>query len=396
MRTNNQRHRAEVITVSLLLVFLTGCGSAKPAPAIIIGDIAPRSGAQRDLGLHAEEAIRLALEEAKGSDGVLSGRTVEVRYADSEATPDATQADTTQSVAVRLLKVNHAVALIGSDDPASAERLCRIGQQYQVPVIVPVWLPASALGSYGFALASTPAEQGKALAEFATTHLKPTRIAVLVDSRSAGNIARAGAFVDAVGKAATVRREEFSSDEQMNDAVRSSLTAEPPAIFFAGNPVDVEKLGTEIRKGKKQGGVPILYAGEESYRLANIADRLAGTEVYWTTPFLAENALPAAKDFIKKYQEQYKRLPDAEAAFAYDAVRMLLEAIRQARTARPERVHDELTKLKDFSSLTGPVSFDSNQVARRPAVVVTRQNQQWKWFPASSAQAAEKGEPKSP
>lgn len=391
MQISKQRSRTTFCIVALVLVFQTGCGNSRPAPAITIGDIAPRSGPQRDRGLHAEDAIRLALDEAKGPEGVVAGRAVEVRHADSEGNPE-----TAQNVAVRLLSVNHAVALIGSDDPASADKLCRIGQQYKVPVIVPVWLPASSLGPYGFAFTPMPAEQGKALAEFASAQLKPNRIAVLVDSRSAGNVARAAAFVESVGKAATIRREEFASDEQLKGLVKTLLADEPQAICFAGNADDLEKPWAEKGRAILPSTVPILYAGEETYRLANLADRFAGNDLYWTTPFLAEQAPATAKNFIQKYQEQYKRLPDAEAAFAYDAVRLLLEAMRQAKTSRPDRIRDELAKLKDFASLTGPISFDANQVARRPVLVVTRQNQQWKWFPATPPTPAEKSEPKAP
>lgn len=385
-----ERNRVAIGAALLLLAFLTGCGSPRPVPAITIGNIAPRTGPQRELGLHAEEAIRLAIDEVKAPDSVLPGRTVEVRHADSEGNPE-----TAQTVAVRLLSINRAVALIGSDDPASADRLCKIAQQYKVPVIVPVWLPSPTLGSYGFALAPTPAEQGKALAEFAAAQLKPNRIAVLVDSRSPANVARAASFIETVGKGATIRRDEFTTDEQLKGLVKSSLGAEPQAICFAGNADDLEKLWAG-EGAKSPSTVPILYAGDDNSRLTSLSDRQSGTSIYWTTPFLAEEAPATAKGFIQKYQEQYKRPPDAEAAFAYDAVRLLLEAMRQAKTARPDRVRDELAKIKDFPSLTGPISFDSSQIARRPVLVVTRQNQQWKAFRPSQPPAADKAEPKAP
>jgi branched-chain amino acid transport system substrate-binding protein len=377
-----------LLGLGVLFLGLAGCGGTRSAPPIVIGHAAPRTGPQRELGLHAEEAIRLAIEDVKAGEPLLPGRAVEVRHADSEGS-----AETAQNIAVRLVSVNHAVALIGSADPGAAERLCRIGQQYKVPVLTAVWLPVAVLGTHGFGIGPTPAEQGKALGRFAAQHLKAT-IVLLVDNRSPAFLARAEAFAESIGKERVARRDEFASEDELTELTRAVKAAQAAAVFFAGKPGDLDKLHTELREAGARDPLTFLYGGDEEPRLAVLADRWSGTsDLYWTTAFVADDA-PAAREFVRKYRERYQRLPDADAALAYDAARLLFEAIRQARTARPDRVREELAKLKDFPTLTGPASFAQNQLTPRPAFVVSRQNGQFKSF--RSAPPAAKGEASAP
>lgn len=373
----------------LLLGVLTGCGNPRTAPPIVVGNVAPRSGPLREMGLHAEEGIRLAVEEVKAGESLLPDRAVEVRHADSEDKPE-----TAQNVAVRLLSVNQAVALIATTDAASAKLLCQVGQQAKVPVpvLTTVWLPLALVGPNGFCIGPTAADQGKALARFAGERLKPSGIAMLVDSRSPACLARAAAFAEMARKDAVIRRDEFTSEEELAKLVPAVSAAKADAIFFAGTAADLEKLSAKLREISVPPKLAFLFAGEEEPRLVVLADRWADTnDLYWTTAFVPDDA-PPAQEFIKKYRERYQRLPDADAALAYDGARLLFAAIRQAKTSRPDRLCEELAKLKDFPSLTGPVSFEKNQLTPRPVFVIHRENKEWKWHRAAN----DKGEAKPP
>src|SRR5262245_27220846 len=365
--------RRALLVFSLTVGLLAGCGT-RTVPPIVLGNVAPRSGPDRDVGLHAEQGIRLAVEDLKDGAPLLPERSVEVRHADSEDKPD-----TAQNVAVRLLSVNQATGLIANTDAAAAEQLCRVAPQYKAPVLTPVWLPQAALGSSGFCIGPTAAAQGRALAKFAAERLKPAGVALVVDNRLPGALARAAAFAETLGKDTAIKREEFASSDELAKLAPAVSGAKPGAIVFAGKATDLDAFVTKLLSASLPERTPLLFAGDADPQLTVLADRLADKPIlYWTTAFMPDDSAPA-QDFIKKYQDRYKQPPDAAAALAYDGARLLFEAIRQAKSARPERVREELAKLKDFSSLAGPVSFEKNQLTPRPVYVVYREKQQWKW-----------------
>jgi branched-chain amino acid transport system substrate-binding protein len=66
---------------------------------------------------------------------------------------------------------------------------------------------------------------------------------------------------------------------------------------------------------------------------------------------------PARKIFEQCYEQQTGRLPSPVAAEAYDAVALVAEAFRAAGPNRA-RVRDWVAKVKDFSGVSGTISFD--------------------------------------
>jgi branched-chain amino acid transport system substrate-binding protein len=371
----------------LALAVTAGCGTPSPPPPILIGHVAPRSGPQRDYGIQAEQGILLAVQEANEAEDQVAGRSVTVIHTDSQGNPEAAQSE-----AVRLLSVSRVAGLLGGSNPVAAERLCRTVQQYKVPLITPTWLPASALGPYGFSIGMTPIDQGKALAQVAGKKLQAEQIAVLTDSRSPAAIALTAAFTESIGKPAIVLQLEYDSSsaaagpspEQQpapdNDKKFAALAAKvaaakPRVILLAGASSDLGKFRAEMQKAQPEANLSILFGGDEDEKLAELADsNTEANELYWTTAFVIDGSQPKAKEFADKFEKNFHRPPDSAAAQAYDSARLLFEAIRQVKTTKGDKVREQLLNTKDFDSLTGPISFDKTQAAQRVVFVVRRQN----------------------
>jgi branched-chain amino acid transport system substrate-binding protein len=84
----------------------------------------------------------------------------------------------------------------------------------------------------------------------------------------------------------------------------------------------------------------------------------------------ASDGTPAAIEFSKKYQDRFGEPPDADAGLAYDAARMLFDAIRRAKGGDSARLRQALEEVKEFPALGGPLSWDARHQASRPAFVV--------------------------
>lgn len=63
-------------------------------------------------------------------------------------------------------------------------------------------------------------------------------------------------------------------------------------------------------------------------------------------------------DFVKEYRAVYGKLPGMAAAYAYDGMNALVEAITLAGSRDREKIQNALVKI-NFNGVTGPVQFDS-------------------------------------
>ena len=74
---------------------------------------------------------------------------------------------------------------------------------------------------------------------------------------------------------------------------------------------------------------------------------------------------------MESYKQRYGNLlPDAHAALAYDAARILFAALARTGSTEGDKLRDALAQTKDFNGVTGVISMDANRNAVKPAVVL--------------------------
>jgi branched-chain amino acid transport system substrate-binding protein len=67
-------------------------------------------------------------------------------------------------------------------------------------------------------------------------------------------------------------------------------------------------------------------------------------------------------------------LPDAHAALAFDAARLLFDAIARTGSTDSDKLRDALAQTKNFNGVTGVISIDADRNAVKPAVVLKLQD----------------------
>lgn len=111
----------------------------------------------------------------------------------------------------------------------------------------------------------------------------------------------------------------------------------------------------------RQLGATMPWVG--SAAIAGITTRnLAGPALYGTygVPDFAADASSAGEAFSQRYQAAYKVMPDYNCAWAYDAVRILARAIRDANSTEPEAIRSAILAIKGYQGAEGEYSFDAN------------------------------------
>jgi branched-chain amino acid transport system substrate-binding protein len=92
--------------------------------------------------------------------------------------------------------------------------------------------------------------------------------------------------------------------------------------------------------------------------------------VYFANHFWSGSDDPIAKKFIADYRAKYGVEPDALAATAYDAARMLFDAFKRAQSTESAAVRNALAQTKDFPGVTGKITLDSNRNAQVPVYML--------------------------
>ncbi len=144
----------------------------------------------------------------------------------------------------------------------------------------------------------------------------------------------------------------------------------------SGTPVDL--LLDQMRERDIRHLVIPFRTGLTRELLRSINDQLPGVNIYGTLTFIAdlqpETRAPdelegmfvifpgilqtnEGKAFQERFEERYGNRPTLSCAYTYDGTAMILQAIRRAGADR-EAIRETLGTMKEFTGVTGPITFD--------------------------------------
>jgi branched-chain amino acid transport system substrate-binding protein len=338
-----------------------------PPVRVSLGAFMSLTGDTAQYGISALNGIRMAVEEANASGGV-KGMRVDLVVRDTRS--DGVE---TAVVVERLAREEKVHALVGEVVSSRSLAAARVAQREQVPMLTPSATSPeiTAVGDYVFRSCYTDTFQGVALARFAISSLGALRAAVLVDrdQRYSVELARLVRedFERRGGKVVAVQ--EYSDGESDFSVQLAEIgAAQADVVFIPGYYMEV---GILARQARMLGvNVPLVGGdGWDSPRLMQIGGQaLSGS--YFSTHFSAEDPDPQVQRFVADYRRLFGTSPDSFSATAYDAARIVLNAIERAPTLERAAIRDSLAATKDFPGVTGAVTFNSERNAVKSIVVV--------------------------
>jgi hypothetical protein len=80
------------------------------------------------------------------------------------------------------------------------------------------------------------------------------------------------------------------------------------------------------------------------------------------------------KAFVDAYRARYNAIPDAIAALAYDAMKVLADSIKRAASTDGQKLRDAIAQTKNFPGVTGTISINGERNAVKPATVFELQS----------------------
>jgi branched-chain amino acid transport system substrate-binding protein len=92
--------------------------------------------------------------------------------------------------------------------------------------------------------------------------------------------------------------------------------------------------------------------------------------VYFANHFCVGSDEPLVRKFVAAYQAKFGLAPDAGAATAYDAARLLFDAIKHAKSTDSAAIRAALSQTANFPGVTGRITIDANRNARVPVYML--------------------------
>jgi branched-chain amino acid transport system substrate-binding protein len=370
----NNLRRALLPAAIVLLAIVYSCtrpgndANTQDRSTIKIGYFGDLSGPTFNFGKSAINGVLLAADEINQAGGI-NKRRLDVVIEDDKGSPEEAA-----RLTAKLIDTYKVVAIIAGGTSGNSLAAAPKAQSSQVPLISPSSTdPAvTQTGDYIFRACFVDTFQGDVMASFAIHTLKAQKAAILYDfnspySRGLTEYFRVS-FTKLGGR--IVRELTYTQeDADFKGQLSTIRDAEPDVIYIPGYYGDVALIAKQARMiGLTQ---PLLGGdGWDAPELWGLGgDALNGS--YISTHYSVDDPSPAIQSFVETYKQRYGNLlPDAHAALAYDAARILFDAIARSGVSDSAKLRDALAQTKNFPGVTGIINIDANRNAVKPAVVL--------------------------
>jgi branched-chain amino acid transport system substrate-binding protein len=403
---------ALLVSLSAALA-LMACGKNEPAapaasappveqgPLIVkLGHSAPLTGPQAHIGKDTEYGALMAVEDANAANIQVGGRTLKI-----ELMGEDDQADPKQGTIVAQKFVDAKVnAVIGHMNSGTTLPASVTYANANIPqVSASATNPEYTKRGYktAFRVMTNDEAQGKVLGEFAAGKLAAKNIAVIDDKTQYGEGIAIEFKKAAEAKGAKIVATEHTDDKAVDfAAILTKIKAtKPDVIFFGGMDPQAAPMSLQM---KKLGIKAVLLMGDGGCTADFLKNAGASADgQYCSKPGVPTEQMPGGPAFIDKYKAKYNAPIQLYAPYAYDAVMVVVEAIKRAGSADSAAILAELPKTS-YKGVTTDISFDEKGDIKDAAVTLyVAKGGQWEQVEtvggkASNSAAAEAATTTSP
>ncbi|ABO50247.1 amino acid/amide ABC transporter substrate-binding protein, HAAT family [Desulforamulus reducens MI-1] len=363
----------KVMSLMLVLSFLlVGCGGEEKkttegdkgssnGESIKIGFLGAKNGNHAAFGIPTLEGMKMAAEDINKAGGLL-GKKIEIIEED-HGSKNTEGANVTQKLITR----DKVVAIVGDPTTAITKIAAPIAQEKKV-----VLLSAGAVGTgvvengdYIFRDTLLDAVAAPAVTKYVKENLGWKKVAVITSMNNDYSVGLSKLFRAAlVDNGIEIVAEQSIQDGDQNFSAQVTAIKEknPDGIVFTGYYTEGGLFMKEVRK---QGMKTVMVGGDGL--LGDVLMKMGGEAVEGSMiycGFAADENKAGEK--TKKFIEAYKTgnngtLPDMFAAQGYDAVMLIADAIKAANSDVPEKFRAELAKTKDWTGVSGIITFQENR-----------------------------------
>ncbi|WP_246542410.1 branched-chain amino acid ABC transporter substrate-binding protein [Collimonas antrihumi] len=348
------------LTAAIALA-LGAAGSAHAEEQIVkIGHVGPVTGPSAHLGKDMENGAKMAIEELNAKGVTLGGKKIKFVLLTEDDASDPKQGTAAAQKLVDA-KIDGVIGHLNSGTTIPASKI-----YYDAGI--PQISPAATSPKYTqqgfnsvFRIVANDGQLGGTLGRYAATTLKAKNIAV-IDDRTAYGQGVAQEFAKGA-KAAGVNivATQFTNDKATDfNAILTSIKAKNPDVIFFGG---MDAVAGPMLRQMKALGIKAKFMGGDGVCTGELG-KLGGDGVINDQVVCAEaggvedSGKKGLDDFKAAFHKKYNTEVKLYAAYSYDSVMTMVEAMQKANSADPKKYLPELAKIH-YKGVTGTIAFDA-------------------------------------
>ncbi len=354
----------------LILALLICLNIPAPAAATVkIGLYLPMTGPAAAMGEMVWEGVQVARQLQPKA----LGEPVELILLDTKS--DKIEAANAMS---RLIEKDQVTAIIGEVISSDTLAGVPIAERAAIPNISPTATNPLVTQKRQFAFRACFVDdlQGRTAARFAREHLKAKTVAVLIDQAQDYCVGLANFFMEEFKKLGgkIVAVTYIQTGDQDFTAQISTFKGKKPDLIYAPNYFAENAL---LAKQLRDLGMKTTIFTGDGAQVPELLS-LGGAAVegmYFTAHFHRQGAVtPLAQQYIKAYEEIYRKDLDAFSALGADCYFLLCHALEQAGTPEGAKIAQALAQTKDFPGVTGLITMGPDHNPIKGVVVIKVKN----------------------
>jgi branched-chain amino acid transport system substrate-binding protein len=307
--------------------------------------------------------IELAVAEINASGGI-DGHRLDVIYRD-----DKGDGETAAKIAHEFVANMNISAVVGHVNSGAMVAAAKIYDGQLAAIATTATSPdLTGVSPWVFRVISSDSANGIDLARFAA-RLGAQRAAILYENNVYGRGLTDAFRRNFPGEIVSIDPITDAGEQDFEPFVSYYKRTAPEIIFVAGT----EASGMTLLREAKRQALNAKFLGGDGWT-GIIADTNAAEGAFVGAPFTEADTRSEVRRFVQAFVAKNDRVPDGNAALAYDATMVIARAMAKQGASRA-RVRDYLANLHARSSLpgvTGPIAFlpNGDPVGRR--FVMTR------------------------
>ena len=351
----------KMIPLAGAIAFAFAGAASAQEQVVKIGHVGPISGSIAHLGKDNENGARMAIDELNAKGVTIGGKKIKFELLAEDDAADPKQGTAAAQKLVDA-KVNGVIGHLNSGTTIPASK---IYSDAGVPQISPsATNPKYTQQGFKttFRVVANDGQLGGTLGRYAADQLKAKKVAV-IDDRTAYGQGVADEFIKgAKAKGVQVVSQQYTNDKATDfNAILTAIKAKNPDVVFYGG---MDAVAGPMLRQMKALGINAKMMGGDGICTENLVTLAADAigepgKVVCAEAGGVEDAQKKGMDeFRAAYKKKFGIDVQLYAPYVYDAVMVMVEAMKKAGSAEPAKYLPELTKT-NYNGVTGNIAFDN-------------------------------------
>lgn len=342
--------------------------SLKP---VKIAFIFAKTGIAARTGEQFLNMAELAVEEINKRGGLL-GQPVESVFLDNKSTPIGSSMAAEEAVRLQV------TAAIGAIWSSHSLAIAPILQKAKIPMITPISTnpKVTLTGNYIFRVCFTDSFQGKVMARFARTEFDALTSIVLKILDEEYSLTLAEFFIrhfEKNGGKVIGEKSYKVKDIDFADILKDVKRLNPDIVYVPGYSRD---SGLLIRQAVSMGIQTIFLGGDGWNNQIYVYGGKTVEGSFYSSQWHPDISSPGSIYLNEIYMRKYGiKIPVSNAPLTYDAVMLLVDAVKRAGTSDPAKIRKALAETKEFKGITGSITLNENGDPMNKAAIIMKLGQ---------------------